>query len=76
MRYYITDKKKGKVLNRLSLAVLTGFLVFYIFLWHTFLQNPRFLSEDLLKKREDLFFCSRVHKKKNLRENVLSNTGK
>ncbi len=39
MRYYITDKKKGKVLNRLSLAVLTGFLVFYISLWHTFLQN-------------------------------------
>lgn len=40
MRQYITDKKKGKVLNRLSLAVLTGFLVFYISLWHTFLQNP------------------------------------
>ena len=49
MRYYITDKKKGKVLNRLSLAVLTGFLVFYIFLWHTFLQNPSGMIDEFMK---------------------------
>ena len=52
MRQCITDKKKGKVLNRLSLAVLTGFLVFYISLWHTFLQNPSFNEacfRDVLK---------------------------
>ena len=34
-------QKERESLKSPSLAVLTGFLVFYISLWHTFLQNPR-----------------------------------
>ena len=33
-------QKERESLKSPSLAVLTGFLIFYISLWHTFLQNP------------------------------------
>ena len=46
-------QKERESLKSPSLAVLTGFLVFYISLWHTFLQNPSTITLYLVS----LFNC-------------------